>query len=54
MWYKHLLAIQVDYWDFMCNEETVYLSVETEMQRKACWVGHMLRAVFFAGEKPSS
>ncbi|MCP5014251.1 MAG: hypothetical protein GY938_03090 [Ketobacter sp.] len=51
MWYKHLLAIQVDHWDSMCNEETVYLSVDTEMQRKACPVGHMLRAVSFAGEK---
>jgi hypothetical protein len=50
MWYKHLLKIQVDHWDFMCNEETVYLSVDTEIQRKACPFGHMLRAISFAGQ----
>ena len=51
MWYRHLLKIQVDYFDFNCDNNTVYLSVDTEIQRRSCPFGHVLRAVTFLGEK---
>ena len=51
MWYRHLLKIQVDYFDFNCDNNTVYLSVDTEIQRRSCPFGHVLRAVTFSGEK---
>ena len=51
MWYRHLMRIQVDAIDFICNEDTVYLSVDTEMQRTSCPFGHTLKAVSFAGDR---
>jgi len=45
-WYKHVERIQEDYWDFICSEETVYLSVDTDTQRQSCPYGHTLRAGF--------
>ena len=51
MWYRHLMRIQVDAIDFICNEDTVYLSVDTETQRTSCPFGHTLKAVSFAGDR---
>ena len=50
MWYRHLLKIQTDFLDFICDESSIYLSVDTEMQRRNCPFGHTLRAVAFSGD----
>ena len=49
-WYRHLLRIQVDHFDFSCDVNTVYLSVDTEIQRRSCPFGNVLRAITFSGE----
>ena len=50
-WYKHVLRIQLDYWDFVCRDDSVYLSVDNEQQRQHCPFGHVLRALQFDGKR---